>query len=115
MGELINNISPKNLMELRDTGAKLNLVDVRKLPAFESSGQIIAGALWRDHEQVETWGAPYVGEGQLIVYCVHGHEVSQNAAAKLTSMGVDARYLQGGFDAWIEAGGTAIESSQNGG
>ena len=114
MGESINNISPKNLMALRDTGENFALVDVRKLPAFESSGQIIPGALWRDHEQVEIWSAAYVGDAQLIVYCVHGHEVSQNATAKLLLMGIDARYLQGGFDAWIEAGGNSIEVSQNG-
>ena len=34
------------------------------------------------------------------MYCVHGHEVSQNAAKAL-----GARFLEGGIEAWREAGG----------
>ena len=37
---------------------------------------------------------------QVVVYCVHGHEVSQSAAKAL-----GARYLEGGIEAWREAGG----------
>ena len=33
----------------------------------------------------------------VVVYCVHGHEVSQNAAKAL-----GARYLEGGIEAWRE-------------
>ena len=112
MAELPNYISPEKLLEMRDKGAKLHVIDVRKMPAFKSSGMIIPGAVWRDHEQVEQWGAAYHSEELLIAYCVHGHEVSQNTVAKLLSMGAKALYLQGGFDAWLKAGGKAIESGQ---
>ena len=39
----------------------------------------------------------------VVVYCVHGHEVSQNAAKAL-----GARYLEGGIEAWREAGGALL-------
>jgi rhodanese-related sulfurtransferase len=40
----------------------------------------------------------------VLVYCVHGHEVSQTAAALLRAAGFDARHLQGGFEGWAAQG-----------
>jgi hypothetical protein len=42
------------------------------------------------------------------VYCVHGHEVSQDAAASLNAAGFDARYLQGGIAGWRAHGGATV-------
>jgi hypothetical protein len=40
------------------------------------------------------------------VYCVHGHEVSQNAAKALRESGLSAQYLEGGIeDGWKASGG----------
>ena len=39
-----------------------------------------------------------------VLYCVHGHEVSQGAAAILRRQGYDVRVLEGGIEAWREAG-----------
>jgi hypothetical protein len=36
----------------------------------------------------------------VVVYCVHGHEVSQTAAASLANAGIDAAYLAGGIARW---------------
>ena len=81
------------------------IIDVRKIPAFEASGQIVSGAHWHDHENVESWASEYQSGDELIVYCVHGHEVSQNAATKLCALGLNARFVEGGFAAYEEAGG----------
>jgi Fe-Mn family superoxide dismutase len=40
----------------------------------------------------------------VVVYCVHGHEVSRATALRLRSAGVNARYLRGGIDGWRTAG-----------
>ena len=40
--------------------------------------------------------------GRAIVYCVHGLEVSQQAAADLRSAGWDAVYLEGGIEGLVE-------------
>ena len=40
----------------------------------------------------------------LIVFCVHGHEVSRFACALLLLHGRDARYVTGGFEALKAAG-----------
>jgi hypothetical protein len=39
-------------------------------------------------------------DAEVVVYCVHGHEVSQAAAKAL-----GAQYLEGGIEAWRAAGG----------
>jgi Fe-Mn family superoxide dismutase len=42
--------------------------------------------------------------GPVVVYCVHGHEVSRSIALALNARGIPARYLVGGIEAWREAG-----------
>ena len=79
------------------------LVDVRKEPARLSSGREIEGSVREAHDRVAAWGPALAGR-DVIVYCVHGHEVSQGAAEALEGLGIRARYLEGGFEAWAEAG-----------
>jgi rhodanese-related sulfurtransferase len=40
---------------------------------------------------------------QLVICCVHGHEVSRAVCGFLRDEGIDCRYLVGGFEAWREA------------
>jgi hypothetical protein len=47
----------------------------------------------------------------VVVYCVHGHEISKNTAAALATAGVSARYLEGGIEAWQLAGGPMSKKS----
>jgi rhodanese-related sulfurtransferase len=81
------------------------LVDVRKRPAYETAGRRIAGAEWRDPFAVADWQAALPHDRPVVVYCVHGHEVSRNARDALVAGGRDARILIGGYEAWVEAGG----------
>jgi len=74
------------------------VVDVRRNPRFQESGYLIKGALRRDPESIEQWKNA-LPRSPLVVYCVHGHEVSQNAAKAL-----GARFLEGGIEHWREAG-----------
>ncbi len=76
------------------------VIDVRKVPAFLCAADLIRGALRRDPARVAEWGNTLPREADVVVYCVHGHEVSQ-AAAKAAG----ARYLEGGIEAWRAAGG----------
>ncbi len=78
------------------------IVDVRREPARLESGLTIKDALRRLPESAETWWSDFKHK-PVIVFCVHGHEVSQNACALLAERGIDARYLKGGFEAWRAA------------
>jgi len=76
------------------------VIDVREAERFREAPDLIRGALRRDPAQVEDWKISLPANAQVIVYCVHGHEVSQNAAKAL-----GARYLEGGIEHWRAEGG----------
>ena len=81
------------------------LVDVRRQAAFEEDRAVIAGALRRLPEAVETWAAAIEPWRPVVVYCVRGHEVGQGACAALRARGLlDARYVAGGLEQWRAEG-----------
>jgi rhodanese-related sulfurtransferase len=84
------------------------LVDVRRTPAFRSAPDMAAGALRRDPATVSSWAKELPRAGSVVVYCVHGHEVSQNAAKALRDLGIAARFLEGGLDEGWKAGGGGV-------
>lgn len=94
----------------RASAAEALLVDLRKPAAVAASGHLVRGAERRDpfafsHDD------PLMAEPRpLIVFCVHGHEVSQFACALLLLHGRDARYVRGGFEA-LEAAGAPVEAA----
>ena len=81
------------------------VIDVRRQPAFLAARDMIGGALRRDPEHVSAWAKSLPAASSVVVYCVHGHEVSQNAAAALASAGIRASFLEGG----LEEGWKAVE------
>ncbi|MEX0956552.1 MAG: rhodanese-like domain-containing protein [Rhizobiaceae bacterium] len=87
------------------------LIDVRKEPARLESGLTIPGAQRRTHDTVMEWRGQFTGKS-VVLFCVHGHEVSRNACAALVQNGVDARYLDGGFEAWRSAGLAVVPLEQ---
>jgi len=92
----------------RGTNAPL-VIDVRRAPAFKASTEMIVGALRRDPEQVTSWARELPRAAQAVVYCVHGHEVSQNVAKALSERGFTARYLEGGIEEGWKAAGGALD------
>jgi rhodanese-related sulfurtransferase len=76
------------------------VLDVRRQERFLDSEYLIQGALRRDPARVADWKKTLPAQAQAVVYCVHGHEVSQDAAKAL-----GMRYLEGGMEAWRAAGG----------
>lgn len=101
-------ILPEKLIELIGSEECPLIVDVRRLAAFQASSQRIAGSIWRDHVKTDDW-APALPPGRAIaVYCVHGHNVSEIAAARLAAAGYDAEILDSGLEGWISAGGPTV-------
>ena len=76
------------------------VIDVRRNERFKDSPYLVKGALRRDPERVQEWKKTLPRAASVVVYCVHGHEVSQNVAKAL-----GARYLEGGIEHWREEGG----------
>ncbi len=81
------------------------LIDVRREGARQASGMTIEKSIWRDPALWLNWKDEVAAlPGQVVFFCVHGHEVSQGLTAALCAMGKDAKYLQGGFSEWQKAG-----------
>ena len=76
------------------------VIDVRKNERFREAPDLIRGALRRDPLRVAEWAKSLPAAASVVVYCVHGHEVSQGAAKAL-----GAKFLEGGIEAWRASGG----------
>ncbi|MGB0684455.1 MAG: rhodanese-like domain-containing protein [Magnetovibrionaceae bacterium] len=83
------------------------IIDVRKPPALAASNRLIKGARWRHPFEVDSWAGEI--DRPVLIYCVHGHEVSQGVAAYLRARGLDALYLEGGFEGYVDTGGETEE------
>lgn len=77
------------------------VLDVRRDERFRESERILPGARRCAPQDVPAF-ASGTRPGRAIVYCVHGLEVSQQAAADLRSAGWDAVYLLGGIEGVVE-------------
>jgi len=90
------------------------VLDVRRAHIFAAAPSQIAGAQWRDPSAVGQWSGELGREREVVVYCAHGHAVSQGVADVLSAAGLQARYLEGGIAAWIAAGGAVHRKSVRG-
>ncbi len=97
---------PITLVDLLSRPEPPLLIDVRRTAARTACGRTIANSLRGDPEHTDGWGIGLAGR-TVVVYCVHGHEVSQGVADRLEELGVDAAYLVGGFAEW-ESGGHPV-------
>ena len=99
------SITPAALRQSLGSSQPPLVIDVRKEPAYLAAPDLIRGALRRDPAKVLDWKKSLPAAASIIVYCVHGHEVSQNAAKA-----IGARYLEGGLEAWRkEEGALALK------
>jgi thiosulfate sulfurtransferase len=93
-------------------GTPVSILDVRRAAAVEKNPVRIPGALRVPPEEVSEWAARNASAKgvPVVTYCVHGHEVSQGAAAALRTSGFTASYLEGGIGEW-EKQGRGIQSN----
>ena len=106
---IANPISISSLLASYGSAASPLVIDVRRAPAFAADTTMLAGATWRDPFATEEWIKFLPRERNIVVYCVHGHEISKNACAALRQAGLKAEYLEGGIEAWHEHGGAMVK------
>mgnify|MGYP003660048551 CR=1 FL=1 len=104
-----NAVSAEELNRLIGTEACPVIVDVRRRAVFDKADTMIATAHWRDHATAADWAEDLPEDCSVVVYCVHGHAISQSAAATLRALGIDAYYLDGGIDHFADAGGVTVK------
>ena len=81
------------------------VIDVRQRERYREAHDLVRGALRRDPLRVADWAKTLPAAADVVLYCVHGHEVSQETAAALQAAGINARFLEGGIEHWRESGG----------
>ena len=106
---IANPLSISSLLASYGSAATPLLIDVRRAPAFVADTTMVAGATWRDPFATEEWIKFLPRERSIVVYCVHGHELSKNACAALREAGLKAHYLVGGIEAWKQHGAATIK------
>jgi thiosulfate sulfurtransferase len=100
------------LNALMVAGGDIAILDVRRRSAFEAEPRLIPGAVWRKPEEVAMWANALNPNQPLVVYCVHGHEVSQGVAGHLRAHGLEAVWLDGGIEAWKASGGLVTDGNE---
>nr|WP_295768214.1 chromate resistance protein ChrB domain-containing protein [Rhodoferax sp.] len=73
------------------------VLDVRRQARFDESPRLLACAERCAPEDVAAWAASRPA-GEVLVYCVYGHNVSEEAAAALQAAGWRAHAIAGGIE-----------------
>lgn len=93
-------IAVADLRRWIDSSTPPLVIDVRRRARYLAASDRLNGALRRDPDAVEDWQSQLPAGADAVVYCVHGHEVSQAVARRL-----GVRFLAGGIEAWRAEGG----------
>jgi rhodanese-related sulfurtransferase len=81
------------------------LLDVRRKTDYDADKDELPGAEWRDPDHVEEWAGTLPKDKTILLYCVRGGSVSNRVLDQLLERKLQARYLEGGIEAWKAAGG----------
>src|SRR5207245_7716741 len=104
MEQTLSSISPAEFYGPLERAGAPTVGEVRHPADFATAGELIVSAYHRDPDKVEQWRRDLPNGRQVVVHCVHGHEVSQSVATALRAAGVDAVYLQDGIAGWTAQG-----------
>lgn len=90
---------------------KVQLIDVRRAADYTRATDRVAEAIWRDPARLNEWSTELDTSQPVLVYCVHGHDVSQSVVLALRARDLDARYVTGGIEA-CRATGVVLETKE---
>lgn len=100
-------ISPADLKPLMANHA-VTVLDVRRRGDLDADRVKLPGAEWKNPEQVAEWSRALPRDREVVVYCVRGGSVSNSVVDHLLAQGIQARYIEGGIEAWKGAGGATV-------
>ncbi len=106
------SISPADLVKVIGHCDAPLILDVRREAKFTDSPRIVCGALRCAPEQVEAFARSY-SPREVVVYCVYGHIVSEDAVAQLNQTGWNARLLSGGIEGGKEGSDADADTAAN--
>ncbi len=86
----------------------LMLLDVRRKADLNLATTQLPGALWKDPELIADWCGELPKDREVVIYCVRGGSVSNSVVDRLQVQGVQARFIEGGIEAWAQSGGVTV-------
>ncbi|MEQ1900532.1 MAG: sulfurtransferase/chromate resistance protein [Devosia sp.] len=97
------SIAPDKLARLIGTAKAPIVIDVREGDALEGDPRLIPGSIHLPYATAEQWAPIYRGKS-VAVSCQRGKKLAEGAAAWLRHNGAVAEVVEGGFEAWRDAG-----------
>ena len=97
------SISPDKLVRLVGTSKAPVIIDVRDDEALAADQRLIPASICKPYATAEAWASEYRGKSVAVV-CQRGNKQSEGAAAWLRHHGAEAEVVEGGFEAWRDAG-----------
>jgi rhodanese-related sulfurtransferase len=88
------------------------VLDVRREPKFVESKRIVCGSVRCTPENVEAFARSH-GPQNVVVYCVYGHNVSEDATMQLKQAGWSAHALAGGIEGGKEGNDADADTVHN--
>jgi rhodanese-related sulfurtransferase len=98
----MSHITGKELALWQAQGFEFELLDVRRAGVRSEHGAQISGARWHDPAAWLEWKDGIGTQHPVVLYCAKGHEIGQGLCTTLRVLGVDARYLVGGMQGWLD-------------
>ena len=98
-------IKPEDFKAIADTAMVL---DVRRKSDLDTATESVPGAFWNDPEKIDEWIDAVPKNHDIVIYCVRGGGVSNSVIDRLHAGGVNARYIEGGIEAYKAAGGRVV-------
>jgi rhodanese-related sulfurtransferase len=100
-------ITPADLKPLV-ANRTVTVLDVRRRNDLDTDSVKLPGAEWKNPEQLVEWSQRLPRDREVVVYCVRGGSVSNAVLDHLLAQGIKARYIEGGIEAWKNAGGATV-------
>lgn len=97
------SIAPDKLARLIGTPRSPVVVDVREPDAVAQDPRLIPTSLNLSHANATEW-APGLAGQSVVVSCQRGKKLAEGTAAWLRHFGASAEVVEGGFEAWRDAG-----------
>jgi rhodanese-related sulfurtransferase len=97
-------VSPQQLWSRIGTAQAPLILDVCRRAIYDASAGAIPTAQWRQPETYADWMPGLPTDRPIVLACRYGHNLSQMVAAELRGRDVPAQVLEGGRQAWDEAG-----------
>jgi rhodanese-related sulfurtransferase len=97
-------VSPQQLWSSIGTADAPMILDVCRRAIYDAGAGVIPTSHWQQPETYADWVPGLPADRPIVLACRYGHNLSQMVAAELRGRGVPAQVLEGGREAWAEAG-----------